>query len=285
MQKKFTFKGFMAPVFTPFDANGAVNLDIIPQYADYLKQKGIEAVLVNGTTGEGMSMSVEERKSVAEKWFVETRRLNITMMVQIGGTTSADVFELAKHAEQLGVEAVLVLPQLYMKPKTEDELVDYLTDVSSHCKNTPLFYYHIPKYTNVQLNISRIISLAKSRISNFTGVKDSSSNLEQIVHAIDSNVTIFLGTNAILLASLALGFDSFILTPLNIYPEMSQAIKEWLSEGNLSAARQLQMELNVKIREITLKGQFTAAMKAKFNEVVKEFNVGGVRSPLKTVLN
>uniref|UniRef100_A0A336MUX9 N-acetylneuraminate lyase n=1 Tax=Culicoides sonorensis TaxID=179676 RepID=A0A336MUX9_CULSO len=161
MQKKFTFKGFMAPVFTPFDSNGAVNLNIIPQYADYLKQKGIEAVLVNGTTGEGMSMSVEERKSVAEKWFVETRRLNITMMVQIGGTTSADVFELvciffvicvlkAKHAEQLGVEAVLVLPQLYMKPKTEDELVDYLTDVSSHCKNTPLFYYHIPKYTNVQ---------------------------------------------------------------------------------------------------------------------------------------
>lgn len=91
---------------------------MIPKYADYIKGKGIEAVLgkgslifhqniailnsftykspdlVNGTTGEGMSMSVQERKSVAEKWFSETRRLNITMMVQVGGTTSADVFEL-----------------------------------------------------------------------------------------------------------------------------------------------------------------------------------------------
>lgn len=100
----------------------SLDLDVIPKYADYLNDKGIEAVLgkrlsishkkkhfqaslkllitptylhlVNGTTGEGMSMSVEERKSVAEKWFPETRRLNITMMVQVGGTSSADVFEL-----------------------------------------------------------------------------------------------------------------------------------------------------------------------------------------------
>lgn len=133
------------------------------------------------------------------------------------------------------------------------------------------------------MKIARVITLAKAQIPTFSGVKDSSSNLEQIVHAIDSGVTIFLGTNAILLASLALGFDSFIMTPLNLYPEMSQAIKEWTKEGNLTAALQLQKELNVKIRGITNKGEFTAAMKAKFNQIVKEFSVGGVRAPLKDV--
>lgn len=133
------------------------------------------------------------------------------------------------------------------------------------------------------VNISRLISLAKDRIPTFAGVKDSSSNLEQIVHVVDSGVTIFLGTNTIFLGSLALGFDSFIMTPLNLYPEMSQAIKEWTKEGNLGAALQLQKDLNVKIREITSKGEFTAAMKAKFNQLANGFSVGGVRAPLKDV--
>lgn len=133
------------------------------------------------------------------------------------------------------------------------------------------------------MKIARVISLAKDQIPTFSGVKDSSANLEQIIHAIDSGVTIFLGTNAILLGSLALGFDSFILTPLNLYPEMSQAIKERTKEENLPAAQQLQKELNAKIREITNKGEFTSAMKAKFNQLVKEFSVGGVRAPLKDV--
>lgn len=132
-------------------------------------------------------------------------------------------------------------------------------------------------------NVARIISLARVRIPTFSGVKDSSSNLEQVVHAIDAGVTIFLGTNAIFLASLALGFDSFIMTPLNIYPEMSQAIREWTREGNLVAAQQLQKQLNVHIREITDKGEFTAAMKAKFNQTINGFSVGGVRIPLKDV--
>ncbi|XP_063700003.1 N-acetylneuraminate lyase A-like [Culicoides brevitarsis] len=283
--KNFTFKGFMVPVFTPFKADKSLDLEVIPKYAEYLKQKGIDAILVNGTTGEGMSMTTQERKSVAEKWAVERARLNFTMMVQIGGTSSADVFELARHAESIQVDGVLILPQLYKKPQSEAELIEYLEQVATHCPNTPIFYYHIPKYTKVDVNISRVISLARARLPTFAGVKDSSANLEQIVHALDAGVTIFLGTNAIFVGSLALGFDSFIMTPLNIYPEMNQAIREWMAEGNVTAARQLQKELNEKIREITEKGEFTAAMKAKFNQIVANFglNVGGVRCPLKDV--
>lgn len=57
-----------------------------------------------------------------------------------------------------------------------------------------------------------------------------------------------------------------------------------VKDNNLAGAQQLQKELNVKIREITNKGEFTSAMKAKFNQLVKEFSVGGVRAPLKDVV-
>lgn len=130
------------------------------------------------------------------------------------------------------------------------------------------------------VNIAKVISVAQQKIPSFKGVKDSSSNLEQIVHAIDSNAIIFLGTNAILLGSLALGFDSFILTPLNIYPEASQAIVKAFQEGNFDKARQLQKDLNVEIQKISQKGSFTAAMKAEFNQQCTDFTVGPVRAPL-----
>lgn len=157
----------------------SLDLDVIPKYADYLKNKGIDAILVNGTTGEGMSMSRQERKLVAEKWFPETRRLNLTMMLQIGGTSSTDVFDLARHAETLGVEGVLVLPQLYKKPQTEEELVEYLGLVASFCPNTPLFYYHIPKYTNVQGKTTKYHTYF-NRVKNFFFCYRTKKHLFQI---------------------------------------------------------------------------------------------------------
>jgi N-acetylneuraminate lyase len=70
-------------------------------------------------------------------------------MVQISGAPFPDVIEMAKHAESGKVDAVLCLPELYFKPKTEEQLVGYLQDIAAHCPSIPLFYYHIPRFTNV----------------------------------------------------------------------------------------------------------------------------------------
>lgn len=101
-----------------------------------------------------MSMSVNERKSILDKWVIEAKRLHLTVMVQIGGTTTQDVLELAKHASEQNVDAVLCLPQLYIKPQTEVELVKYLSLVAGNCPQIPLFYYHIPKYTGVNCKLN-----------------------------------------------------------------------------------------------------------------------------------
>lgn len=231
-----------------------VNYNIIPSYAKYFKNREIEGVLVNGTTGEGMSMTVEERKKTAEAWIAAGHVEGLTVMVQIGGAPYPDVIELAKHAEKIGVESVLILPELYFKPQSEEALVNYLSSIAKHCPSVALLYYHIPKFTNVIVDLPRFFSLAKEKIPSFAGIKYTSGDLEKIAPCVNSDLAIFIGADTILSAAFALGFNSAIATMLNIHPEYAQAILRSVREENLAEARRFQKRLNEKIADITKRG-------------------------------
>lgn len=104
---------------------------------------------MNGTSGEGMCLSVEERKRTAEVWKTVCQKYHLSLMLQIGGAPLIDVIELASHAEQIKVDSILCLPELYFKPKTEYDLLKYFQTIAEYCPNTPLLYYHIPALTGV----------------------------------------------------------------------------------------------------------------------------------------
>lgn len=124
-----------------------MNYDVIDKYAKYLKSNQIHGALVNGTTGEGMTMSKDERKKMAETWRAACSKHSLTFMIQIGGAPIADVIDLANHAEEIGADAVLCLPELYFKPQTEEQLVKYVSRIAEFCPKTPFLYYHIPRNT------------------------------------------------------------------------------------------------------------------------------------------
>lgn len=94
-------------------------------------------------------MKNDERKKCAEEWLKACRKHKLTCMIQIGGTGVSDVHELAAHAEHIGVDAVLCLPDLFFKPTTTKDLVQYTKQVAEHCPTRPFFYYHFPKRTGV----------------------------------------------------------------------------------------------------------------------------------------
>lgn len=98
-----------------------------------------------------MSMNTAERKATAQAWMpaVKSQKNPSHVMIQVGGTSLPDVLELAKHAESIKADSILCLPDLYMKPRNISELVAYLRVVSKAAPNTPLLYYHIPMFTNV----------------------------------------------------------------------------------------------------------------------------------------
>lgn len=107
---------------------------------------------MNGTTGEGTSMSVAERKELAEVWKKASEKYHFNLMIQIGGCPMVDACELAKHAQDIKADAVLCLPELYLRPRSERVLCDYMMKVSKYCLETPFLYYHIPMFTGVNGN-------------------------------------------------------------------------------------------------------------------------------------
>lgn len=110
----------------------------------------MHGVMVNGMSGEGMTLRVEERKRLAEEWFKVAKKHSLKMLLNIGGTNVADVYDMAEHAEELGVEGILVLPDLFYRPTVEEDMVMYMRDVAAYAPNTPLLYYHIPTMTNIR---------------------------------------------------------------------------------------------------------------------------------------
>lgn len=123
--------------------------DVIDKYAGWLKQKGINGVLVNGTAGEGVCQRIDERIKNVDEWLISCRKYDLKCMVHVGGTSVASVHDLAEHAERSGADAVLCLPELFFKPTCEEDLVDYLKNVAEHCPTRPLFYYHYPAFSKV----------------------------------------------------------------------------------------------------------------------------------------
>lgn len=105
--------------------------------------------LVHGTTGEGSALSVAERKALAEAWVAAGKSTKQHIMIQVGGTAFPDVKELAAHAEKIGADSILTLPELYFKATNEQDLIDYLSEIAAAAPNTPLLYYHIPVWSGV----------------------------------------------------------------------------------------------------------------------------------------
>jgi N-acetylneuraminate lyase len=277
------FEGLMAPTFTPITGvDNQINYDVIEPYAKLLKSKGISAILVNGTSGEGMLLTVDERKKVTEKWAEVCKKFDILLMVQISGCSFPDAVELAKHAEALKVDGVLCLPELYFKPKTMEKLVQYIKDISIYCPKTPIYYYHIPMFTQVDLPMANFMELAKKEIPSFVGIKYTSGDLEKGIPCLKHG-QVFLGSDTILSGAIALGFKNAIMTSLNINPEISLKIVELMENGKVVEAREQQQKLNDFVGEALKKGngEWVPSMKKAFNdEFGSSLNLGLTRKPL-----
>ncbi|CAL1674738.1 unnamed protein product [Lasius platythorax] len=284
-QLSYTYRGLIAPVLTPFNNNGSLNLDIIPQYATYLAKKGINGILVNGTSGEGMSMSVAERKLITEVWVKAAKSTKQHLMIQIGGAPLPDVIELAKHAENLHVDSILCLPELYFKPTTPQQLTEYLEKIGKAAPSTPLLYYHIPMLTNFNIHMGQFLESIGDKIPSFVGIKFTSANLEEGAQALRANnmkYVIFLGNDQIVNAACALGMDSFILTSINIFPELTLDLLAAGRNGDMLRAKNIQEKLSSAVLVITKHGNWVQTMKTAMS-LLTEINVGLPRAPLKSI--
>ena len=139
--------GLIAAPFTPMHADGRINLDIIPSYASLLAKDGVSGAFICGTTGEGSSLTIDERKSIAEAWATACNSLDLALIVHVGHNSVEEAKSLARHAQEIGANSVAALPPSYFKPGSMEALIAICAEIASAAPALPFYYYHIPSVT------------------------------------------------------------------------------------------------------------------------------------------
>ena len=162
--------GLIDAPFTPFSANGDVNLEPIEGYAAMLQKNGLKGVFINGSSGEGYMLTTEERMQLAEQW-VKVAPKDFKVIVHVGSCCLRESVKLAKHAQQIGAWGIGSMAPPFPKINRIEELVKYCEAIANSASQLPFYYYHIPAFNGAYLSMIELLKAVDGRINNFAGIK------------------------------------------------------------------------------------------------------------------
>lgn len=162
--------GLIDAPFTPFDAQGNVNLEPIPAYAAMLQKNGLKGVFINGSSGEGYMLTTDERKALTEAW-VKAAPEGFKVIVHVGSCCVRDSRELARHAAETGAWGIGAMAPPFPKIGRVEELVKYIEEIASGAPGLPFYFYHIPAFNGAYLPMLDLLKAVDGRVENFAGIK------------------------------------------------------------------------------------------------------------------
>ncbi|XP_067846579.1 N-acetylneuraminate lyase isoform X2 [Heptranchias perlo] len=237
--------GLVAATFTPMTQDNEINLSVIGQYVDYLvKVQGVKNVFVNGTTGEGMSLTVEERKLVAEEWIRQGKGKLDQVIIHVGSLSIKESQQLAKHAANYNASGISVISPFFFKPQSTEALTEFLTEVASAAPSMPFYYYHLPELTGVSLNVVELLDGIEKRIPTFQGLKFTSSDLldfGQCVHKYKDKFALLYGKDELLFSAMVIGATGAVGSTYNYFGNLCNKMLAAIEREDYNLAREHQV--------------------------------------------
>ncbi|HNV03504.1 MAG TPA: dihydrodipicolinate synthase family protein [Vicinamibacterales bacterium] len=230
--------GLIAAPFTPFDRKGDVSLPVIAQQVRHLLKTGVRGAYVCGTTGEGISCTVAERKAILEEW-VRRSGGRLVIIAHVGALSVRDAQELAAHAQACGADAASIVPPNFFKPASVAGLVAHVAAVAAAAPRLPFYYYHT-MMSGVDLSMPAFLEAAERSIPTLAGVKFNSFNLyeyQNCLRACGGRYDIVYGVDEVFAGALTLGARAFIGSTYNYAAPLYHAIREAVDAGRLEEAR------------------------------------------------
>jgi N-acetylneuraminate lyase len=274
--------GLIAAPYTPFHADGSLNLPVIEKQAASLVANGVVGAFVCGTTGEGVSMTVAERMQVAERW-QQVAGTQLQVMVHVGHTSLADARSLAAHAEKIGAQGVGCLAPFFFKPDNVEDLAAFCAEVAAAAPALPFYYYQIPSLTGVSLPAADFLRAAAPRIPNLAGIKFTYENLMDFAECLrldGGRYDIVFGRDELLIAGLSLGARGAIGSTFNFMAPIYHEIIAAFEKGDLAKAQEKQAAANEIIKILFDRGGLSPG---KAMMKIIGIDCGPTRLPLRTL--
>ena len=271
--------GLLAAPFTAFDENGEVNTAIIQKQADSLVSDGVKGAYICGTTGEGISCTVEERIRIMEGW-KKASAGRLLLIAHTGALSLKDVERLNRKAVELKFDAVSVIPPTYFKPANEEALADYCAEAASSAPELPFYYYHTMN-SGLNLSMVRFLELADGRIPNLAGIKFNHHNLyeyQNCLYACGGKYDIIYGVDEFFAGALAVGAQCFIGSTYNYSAVLYHRIWEAFREGDWETVKKNMRKVCRGVDLLVENGGLPAG---KAMMLIKGIDCGNARLPLK----
>ncbi|MDE8346671.1 MAG: 4-hydroxy-tetrahydrodipicolinate synthase [Acidocella sp.] len=235
------FHGSMTALVTPMTADGSLDEDAYMRLIDWQIAEGSQGLIPVGTTGESPTLTHDEHKRVVEQ-AVAVAAKRVPVIAGAGSNSTAEAISLARHAQQVGADAVLVVTPYYNKP-TQEGLYRHFMAVAD-AADIPLFIYNIPGRSVVDISVETMARLALH--PNIVGVKDATANLARPLHTTRDCGAGFIqlsGEDHTALAYLAAGGHGCISVTANIAPRLCADMHKAWAAGDLRGAMAIQSRL------------------------------------------
>ena len=227
-------RGVLAPVLTPFDANGTPSTARLVRHCRWLLEQDVGLALF-GTNSEANSLSLVEKRKLLDA-LVEAGVPPERMLPGTGACAVTDAVELTRHAVAAGCAGVLMLPPFYYKGVSDDGLFRFFAQVIDQVADARLriYLYHIPPVTQVPLGLSLIERLLTAFPGTIAGVKDSGGDWAHTQAMLErfqpGGFDVFAGSETFLLQTMRAGGAGCITATGNVNPKaIVQMYRGWQS--------------------------------------------------------
>lgn len=277
-------EGLIAAPFAPMNVDGEINIDLIPTYYDFLQKNGVVGAFINGSTGEGVSLSHKEKETITGAWTARNKeKKGLKVINLVGGTSYAECTDSAQASAAMGVDAIAILAPFYFKPGSAKALVEYCAKVAQAVPEVPVYFYHIPVLTGCNVSMFDFLQEADSMIPNLVGIKYTHEDFMDFLSCMsfkDGKYDMLWGRDENLLSALVLGARGGVGSTFNYAAPLYHKLIKAYDAGNFVEARKLQQQ---SIDMIRLLGKYGGIATGKAYMRYVGLECGEFRLPVKNM--
>ncbi|MCI8418818.1 MAG: N-acetylneuraminate lyase [Lachnospiraceae bacterium] len=276
------YQGIIPAFYACYDRKGQVSPQGVEELTQYYMDRGVKGLYVNGSSGECIYLSLEERKLILER-VVEKARGRLTIIAHVACNNTKDSMELARHAQKLGVDAIAAIPPIYFR-LPEHAIARYWNDISGAAPETDFVIYNIPQLAGVALTLPLLAKMRENQ--QVIGVKNSSMPVQDIQMFLKEggeDFVVFNGPDEQFISGRVMGAQGGIGGTYGVMPELFLAMDACIRGGEIARAGKIQYEVNAIIYKMCeARGNLYGVIK----EILRRnegLDLGSVRPPLMPV--
>ena len=258
-----------------FSSTGDIDFDKAEKLIEHLIKNGTDSIVVNGTTGESPTLTVDEKEKLLS-FTIETVNKRIPVIAGTGTNSTAESTLLTREATKLGADGIMLVTPYYNKPD-QNGMFAHFSHIAGET-TLPVLLYNIPGRSVVNALPETIIALSK--VKNIRAVKEASGSLEQmaaIISGTDEGFAVYSGDDSLTLPLLSIGGNGIVSVAAHVVGNDMQKMIAAFLEGRIKEAAAMHRALLPVFSAL-----FAAPNPVPLKYALKKLNIdtGGVRLPL-----